>query len=154
MTLLQGIGPVGRETVPSLVARLAASKGVTLQQLVFDLGGSMKRLVSQDRVLLENLAAWTGLEDAQLKDLLSWTGEPIGGVRMRFRNETFVTRALRNPIVQGCPRCLRDDALSAPEAPLVASYAGALADARGGDLRQTRRAAGASLEGAASNCTK
>lgn len=120
MTLLHGIGPVARETVPSLVARLAASKGVTLQQLVFDLGGSMRRLVSQDRVLLENLAAWTGLEDAQLKELLSWTGEPIGGVRMRFRNETFVTRALRNPIVQGCPRCLRDDALLDPEDPLAA----------------------------------
>nr|WP_162623807.1 TniQ family protein [Paracoccus saliphilus] len=120
MTLLHGIAPVARETVPSLVARLAASKGVTLYQLALDLGGSLKRLVNQDRVVLENLAAWAGLEDAQLEELLSWTGEPIGDVRMRFRGEIFVSRALRNPVVQGCPQCLRDDALSAPEDPLAA----------------------------------
>ncbi|WP_169306350.1 TniQ family protein [Paracoccus hibiscisoli] len=120
MTLLHVIAPVARETVPSLVARLAASKGVTLHQLALDLGGSLKRLVNQDRVVLENLAAWAGLEDAQLEELLSWTGEPIGEVRMRFRGEIFVSRALRNPIVQGCPHCLRSDALSAPEDPLAA----------------------------------
>ncbi|MFC0200982.1 TniQ family protein [Paracoccus rhizosphaerae] len=102
------------------MARLAASKGVTLHQLVLDLGGSLKRLVNQDRALFENLAAWAGLQPAQLEELLSWTGEPIGDVRMRFRGERFVSRALRNPIVQGCPRCLRDDALSAPEDPLTA----------------------------------
>ncbi|WP_277018288.1 MULTISPECIES: TniQ family protein [Paracoccus] len=120
LALLHGISPVARETVPSLVARLAASKGVSLHQLVLDLGGSMKRLVSQDRELFENLMAWAGLDDAELEELLSWTGEPIGDVRMRFRNEIFVSRALRNPVVQGCPRCLRDDAMSAPEDPLAA----------------------------------
>jgi hypothetical protein len=120
LTLPHGISPVARETVPSLVARLAASKGVTLSQLVLDLGGSAKRLVNQDRVLLENLRIWAGLEDAQLEELLSWTGEPIGDVRMRFRREIFVSRALRNPIVRGCPRCLEEDALSAPEDPLTA----------------------------------
>ncbi|MCG6110727.1 MAG: TniQ family protein [Paracoccus sp.] len=120
MTLLHGISPVARETIPLLVARQAASKGVSLHQLVLDLGGSIKRLLSQDRELFENLVAWAGLEDAQLEELLSWTGEPIGDVRMRFRGEIFVSRALRNPVVQGCPRCLRDDALSAPDEPLAA----------------------------------
>jgi hypothetical protein len=120
LTLLHGIAPVARETILSFVARLAASKGVTLHQLVLDLGGSLKRLVNQERVLLDNLVAWAELQNAQLEELLSWTGAPIGDVRMRFRGEIYVSRALRNPVVQGCPRCLRDDALSAPEDPLAA----------------------------------
>ncbi|SHJ58344.1 TniQ protein [Palleronia salina] len=43
--------------------------------------------------------------------MLSWTGVRVGNVRMRFRGELFVSRALRNPIVRGCPVCLREDAL-------------------------------------------
>ncbi|MGR3372383.1 MAG: TniQ family protein [Pseudooceanicola nanhaiensis] len=88
--------------------------------MALDLGGSLKRLVDQDRVVLENLAAWAGLEEAQLEELLSWTGEPIGDIRTRFRGEIFVSRALRSPNVQGCPHCLRDDPVSALEDPLTA----------------------------------
>lgn len=40
---------------------------------------------------------------------MSWTGEKIGNVRMRFRGEVFVSRALRNPDMRGCPICLRED---------------------------------------------
>jgi hypothetical protein len=39
---------------------------------------------------------------------------------MDFRNETFVSRALKNPKVRGCPICLREDAEARPEAPMEA----------------------------------
>ena len=42
--------------------------------------------------------------------MLSWTGVRAGNVRMDFRGEVFVTRALRNPVMRGCPVCLREDA--------------------------------------------
>ncbi|WP_406721626.1 TniQ family protein [Thioclava litoralis] len=49
------------------------------------------------------------MTDAQLAELLSWTGERMGDVRMRYRGEVMVSRALRNPIIRGCPICLRGD---------------------------------------------
>ncbi|WP_339108733.1 hypothetical protein [Thioclava sp. GXIMD4216] len=33
----------------------------------------------------------------------------MGDVRMRYRGEVMVSRALRNPIIRGCPICLRGD---------------------------------------------
>jgi hypothetical protein len=39
---------------------------------------------------------------------------------MDFRNETFVSRALKNPKIRGCPVCLREDAQARPAAPLEA----------------------------------
>lgn len=43
-------------------------------------------------------------------ELLSWTGVRTGNVRMEFRREFYVSRALRNPVMRGCPICLRNDA--------------------------------------------
>ncbi|KIN75016.1 TniQ domain containing protein [Sulfitobacter noctilucae] len=37
---------------------------------------------------------------------------------MGFRNETFVSRALKNPKMRGCPVCLREDAQTSTGAPL------------------------------------
>lgn len=51
--------------------------------------------------------------------MLSWTGVPSGDVRMRFRGETFGSRALRNPVMRGCPRCLAEDAARLPDEPLA-----------------------------------
>ncbi|MDO6459062.1 TniQ family protein, partial [Celeribacter halophilus] len=55
-------------------------------------------------------AARSGLTPEQRATLLSWTGERVGDVRMQFRGEVFVSRALRNPVVRGCPQCLREQA--------------------------------------------
>ncbi|WP_276612547.1 TniQ family protein [Pseudorhodobacter turbinis] len=37
-------------------------------------------------------------------------GERVGNVQMQFRGEVFGSRALRNPVIRGCPICLRQDA--------------------------------------------
>jgi hypothetical protein len=42
--------------------------------------------------------------------MLSWTGIRAGNVRMQFRGGLFVSRALCNPVMRGCPVCLREDA--------------------------------------------
>ncbi|MBV0893002.1 TniQ family protein [Paracoccus sp. Z118] len=106
--------PARRETLPSYLSRLAASRGVTPPDLSYDLGVSFRRVLNQDPDAVGRLAAWTGLTAVHLAELLSWTGEPIGDVRMRFRGETFVSRALRNPVLRGCPDCLRQDAAVPP----------------------------------------
>lgn len=112
--------PADRETLPSFLCRVAASKGVNASALAYDLGASFKRFITLETEALDRLAQWSRLSRTQLEDLLSWTGEPIGGVRMRFRGEVFISRALRNPVVRGCPACLREDALTCPDAPLSA----------------------------------
>jgi len=112
--------PADRETLPSFLCRVAASKSVDATEFAYDLDVSFRRSTVLDQQALERLAHWGGLSSAEVKELLSWTGEPIGDVRMRFRGEVFVTRALRNPIVRGCPACLREDALGCPQVPLIA----------------------------------
>ena len=102
MTSPHGIEPVSREMLSPLAARLAASKGVSLRHLTFDLGGEVKRLVKRDRSFVGKFAAWAELEDAKPQEMPSRTGGPIGEVRTCFRGEIFVLRALRNPVVQGC----------------------------------------------------
>ena len=74
------------------------------------MGGVLKRVIAQETDALSRLQEWGGLSPDDMHTLLSWTGEPIGDVRIRFRNEVFLSCALRNPVVRGCPVCLRQDA--------------------------------------------
>ncbi|TKA97718.1 hypothetical protein FAZ78_04540 [Cereibacter changlensis] len=113
--------PAPRETLPSYLARFAASKGVTAAALAYDMGVSLKRMLDQDPLGIDRLVLWGGLSSEQVAELLSWTGEPMpGSVRTRFRGDIFVSRALRSPSVRGCPGCLREDARRSPAAPLKA----------------------------------
>ncbi|WP_211301071.1 TniQ family protein, partial [Aliiruegeria haliotis] len=101
--------PKHRETVPSFLSRMAAMNGVSATDFALDMGFSIKKIVSLDEDALNDLATCGGLTGAQLEELVSWTGRSIGEVRMTFRDEVFVTRAVRNPIIRGCPVCLRED---------------------------------------------
>lgn len=74
------------------------------------MGAPFKRFLDQDPEAFDTLADWAGLNQQQLVEMLSWTGVRAGNVRMQFRGELFVSRALRNPVVRGCPACLREDA--------------------------------------------
>ncbi|MBY6203222.1 TniQ family protein [Maritalea mobilis] len=105
--------PAPRETLFSYLARLAATWQTEAPDLAYDMGASFKRLLDQDEDALEILADWAQLEPDLLEELLSWTGVRTGEVRMEFRGEVFVSRALRNPVMRGCPICLREDALRA-----------------------------------------
>ncbi|WP_417268721.1 TniQ family protein, partial [Celeribacter sp.] len=67
------------------------------------------------------------------EDLVSWTGASIGNVRTRFRNEVFVSRALRNPTIRGCPACLREDAVGS-EYPTKSMYMRGDWQLRGNDI--------------------
>jgi hypothetical protein len=79
-----------------------------------------RRFLELDPAAMDALADWAALDPVQVQDLLSWTGEPAGNVRMAFRGELFVSRALRNPVMRGCPVCLRDDAAGHPGPPAAA----------------------------------
>ena len=75
-----------------------------------DMDFSIKKITNLEENAVRGLAECGGLTDEQIQELVSWTGQAVGGVRMAFRNEIFVSRAVRNPIMRGCPICLREDA--------------------------------------------
>lgn len=110
--------PAPRETLPSYVGRLAAYKGVTAQNLCYDMGVSIRRMLHHEPYALECLAKWGHLTDIQIEEMLSWTGRTCGDARMQFRGEIYISRSLRNPVVRGCPKCLWED-LTAPDQPLA-----------------------------------
>ena len=102
------------------MSRLAASKGVQAPDLALDMGFSFKRLLTQDDEALERLQGWGRLSDGELAQLRSWTGAHAGKVTTLFRGEVFGSRALRSPVVRGCPVCLQEDAAAHPGDPLAA----------------------------------
>jgi hypothetical protein len=101
---------VQRETIPSFVSRLAAFNGVSSVDFAIDIGGSLKRVINLDVGVIQAISQLGDLSSKELAALRSWTGETAGNVRISFRDEIFVSRALRSPTVRGCPVCLREDA--------------------------------------------
>lgn len=102
--------PKSRETHLSFISRLAATNGVGVNEFALDMGFSFKRIISQEKRALCDLAECGGLTTDQVDDLMSWTGEATGNVQINFRNEIFGSRSLRSPTIRGCPVCLRNDA--------------------------------------------
>ncbi len=82
-------------------------------QLAYDMGAPFRRLLNQDEEAFDALAGWADLNTGVMAELLSWTGVRAGNVRMEFRGELYVSRALRNPVMRGCPVCLREDTAGA-----------------------------------------
>ncbi|WP_416545761.1 TniQ family protein [Phaeobacter sp. JH209B] len=109
-TLPLAVEPSERETLPSFFSRMAAINGTDATGFALDLGVSLKRILNQEQEAIDIFATRSGLAPVQLATMLSWTGERIGDVRMKYRGEVFVSRAVRNPIIRGCPHCLREAA--------------------------------------------
>ena len=114
--------PAPRETVFSYLSRLAATWRTDPATLARHMGSQFRRFLELDPAATAALAEWAGLDPRQMQELLSWTGVRAGNVRMEFRGELFVSRALRNPVSRGCPVCLRDDA-AGHEGPPAAAMA-------------------------------
>ncbi|MCD1637054.1 TniQ family protein [Martelella mediterranea] len=112
--------PKSRETTISYLSRLAASKGVSAREYASDMGVSLKRVINQEDEALKRMAYWGRLSIEQLADQVSWAGSPAGDVRLNFRGELYGTRSLRNPVVRGCPHCLREDMDNCANAPAAA----------------------------------
>ncbi len=104
------VEPKFRETIPSFLSRMAAVNGVSASNFALDMGFSLKKIVQLDEVALDYLTTCSGLTGAEVEELVSWTGKVAGDVRMVFRDEVLGSRSLRNPVIRGCPHCLREDA--------------------------------------------
>ncbi|QFT61806.1 hypothetical protein FIU91_02600 [Roseivivax sp. THAF30] len=85
-----------------------------------EMGFSLRRICVGESVAIEKMAEVGNLSSDEIADLRSWTGEILGDVRMAFRNDVFVSRALRSPTVRGCPHCLREDIERNPGRPFEA----------------------------------
>lgn len=110
--------PVHRETLPSFLSRFAAMNGSTLANFSTDLGHDFRRFLNFDQEPIDRLSQAAGLSSGQVEDMISWTGRAIGDVRTEFRGEVFTSKAVRNPVMRGCPVCLREDAEKAPNNPI------------------------------------
>ncbi|MEM7515329.1 MAG: TniQ family protein [Planctomycetota bacterium] len=104
--------PAPRETLPSFLSRVSAYHRVDLPTFLEEMGLPVRGTLGGDAGSLEQIAEVARISLAEADELVSWSGMAIGDVRMRFRDEVFVSRALRNPEVRGCPVCLREDALA------------------------------------------
>lgn len=111
--------PAHRETIYSYLSRLAATWRTSVADLAYDIGAPFKSFLDQKPEAFDALADWAALDPQQMEEMLSWTGVRAGNVRMSFRGEMLVSRALRNPEIKGCPVCLREDA-AAHDGPDVA----------------------------------
>lgn len=105
--------------MPSFLSRIAAMNRASAIDFCLDMGFSLKRIVNLEETALNSLARLGGLTSNELQSLLTWTGQPLGKVRTSFRGETFVSRAVRNPRIRGCPICLREDAETDTVKPLT-----------------------------------
>jgi hypothetical protein len=103
--------PAARETVYSYLSRLAATWRTDVDGITSDMGAPFKRFLNQEPDAFHALAGWANLTPQQMEEMRSWTGIRAGNVRMKFRGGLFVSRALRNPVIRGCPLCLRGDAV-------------------------------------------
>ena len=59
------------------------------------------------------------LDSEALQTLVSWTGKQVGDSRTECRGEIFPSKAVRNPVMRGCPVCLREDALNNRKNPAI-----------------------------------
>jgi hypothetical protein len=110
--------PIQRETILSYLSRIAAMNGVSAADFAMNMGFSIKKIINLEDNAVRDLAECGGLTGEQIEELVSWTGQAVGGVQMAFRNEIFVSRAVRNPIMRGCPICLREDVEIDPSRPI------------------------------------
>ena len=110
--------PAPRETVFSFLSRFAAMNAATATDFSIDLGFRMRRFIQLEQVALERLCETADLDRRALNDLISWTGQPVGDAWTELRNERFSSKAARNPIMRGCPICLREDAQANPNDPV------------------------------------
>ena len=83
---------------------------MNVADLAYDMEAPFKGFLEQKPEAFDALADWAALDPQQMEEMLSWTGLRAGNVRMSFRGEMLVSRALRNPEIKGCPVCLREDA--------------------------------------------
>jgi len=110
--------PVPRETVFSFLSRFAAVNAATATDFSVDLGFGMKRFVQFEQAALDRLCETAALDRQALDNLKSWTGTPVGDAWMEFRKERFPSKAVRSPVMRGCPICLREDAKANPNDPV------------------------------------
>ncbi|MCK8464174.1 TniQ family protein [Aliiroseovarius sp. S1339] len=102
--------PHRRETLFSLISRTAAMRRLSAWELTSELGMPQKSLIAGDSASVGRFFGTMALNAKVRAEILSWTPQPLVGVRMQFRGEVVVSRAVMNPVVRGCPKCLREDA--------------------------------------------
>ena len=102
--------PMPRETLVSLVSRTAAMHGIPMSVFAREVGLSLLGLLNTTPEALGRLSELFDIEDYIIEEMVSWSGKQINGeVRMTYRGETIISRALRNPTVRGCALCLQED---------------------------------------------
>ncbi|WP_417241828.1 TniQ family protein [Celeribacter sp.] len=109
MPLRSAPSPQPREGLLSLLSRAAGQREISARSFCNELGLSFKKLVNHDGEQVQQVADILGLDAKTLREVRSWTMQPLLGVQVQFRGEAYGSRALMNPVVRGCLSCLRED---------------------------------------------
>ncbi|MCF2906180.1 TniQ family protein [Octadecabacter sp. CECT 8868] len=94
------------------MSRAAGERKLSIGNFCNELGLSFKKLLQHDEKQFAIAAEILGLNSTTLAEVRTWSVQPQPGVHARFRNETYVSRALINPVIRGCPSCLRGNVTS------------------------------------------
>lgn len=86
--------PAPRETLYSYLARLAAVWLTEAPDLANDMGTRFRLLLDHEDEAFDAVADWAKLAPDAMEELLSLTGVRAGNVRMTFRGELFISKAL------------------------------------------------------------
>ncbi|APX10283.1 TniQ family protein [Tateyamaria omphalii] len=106
-----------RETLISLFSRSASMHGLPFTVFANEMGLGVRSIVNAEDRAVRRIQELHGLSEDAVRELVSWSGKPIGKVRIHFRGAEVVSRALRNPTIRGCLTCLKEDAALTPKSP-------------------------------------
>lgn len=109
MLLRSAPSPRPREGLLSLLSRAAGQRGLPAGNFCNELGLFFKKLVNHDEEQVQQVSSILGLDTRSLDEVRSWTVQPLPEFKVRFRGEAYVSRALMNPVIRGCPACLQED---------------------------------------------
>ncbi|UMA63347.1 TniQ family protein [Roseivivax marinus] len=96
-----------RETAFSFMARLAAMNGTDAQGFGLEQDIAFQRVLDGEPQAVAELAMLGGTDASQLT---AWTARKQKGRRHMLRGEPFPGKLIRDPVIRGCPVCLRQDA--------------------------------------------
>ena len=107
------ITPTPRETLFSVMSRMAMVNGLSGADFCTDFGTSFTSIINSTPKAIAVCAKFTG---GNPDTLAAWSPRHHARGIIAFNDHQFPARSVRTPEMRGCPLCLREHAMADPEA--------------------------------------
>lgn len=114
MPLPLHITPAERETLCSVMSRMATVNGLNVTEFCTDVGTSLAAILEGKP---EAIAVCADITGAIPDKLSGWSPRRHERGIYRFNTHLLPSKTLRDPEIRGCPHCLRADAAAGNDAP-------------------------------------